>query len=109
MRNILGIDDSAENLTLMHAVLKKYIPECRVFKASNGREGIRLARTIAPDVILLDIMMPGIDGFEVCEALKNDPLTRHIPVIFLSAKFTDAQSVIKGLDMGADAYLAETY
>lgn len=107
MRNILAIDDSVENLTLIEAVLTKYIPECRVFKASDGREGIELAKAAAPDVILLDIMMPGMDGFEVCAVLKNDSLIRHIPVIFLSAQFTDAQSVIKGLDMGADAYLAK--
>lgn len=107
MRNILGIDDSAENLILIDAVLTKYIPECRLFKASSGPEGIKLAKSAAPDVILLDIMMPGMDGFEVCEVLKNDPVTRHIPVIFLSAQFTDAESVIKGLDMGADAYLAK--
>lgn len=107
MRKILAIDDMESNLLLIRNILPKYISDCSVITAMNGRDGIEIANSEKPDVILLDIMMPGMDGFEVCSILKGDPQTQNIPVICISAIFNDPESVVKGLDMGADAYLSK--
>ena len=105
MKKILVIDDSEGNLLLIETVLPKYIPGCKVYTAINGKRGIEKTRQIDPDLVLLDIRMPGLDGFEVAEILKEDNITKHIPIIFLSGNHTDSKSIIKGLDIGADAYL----
>jgi len=107
MKTILAIDDQKDNLTTIEAVLKSYITGCRVLTALSGPEGIIAARQAQPDTIILDIIMPGMDGYEVCEKLKSDELTRHIPVIMLTAIKTDSQSRVKGLDAGADAFLSK--
>ncbi len=76
--------------------------------AVNGIEGIKMAFEKIPDIIICDIMMPGKDGFEVCETLKNDGRSDHIPIIILTAKAT-FEDKIKGLSIGADAYLAKPF
>lgn len=84
---VLVVDDTAENLQLMNALLRQ---SYRVRLATNGVDGLTLARQAPqPDLILLDIMMPDVDGFETCRRLKADPSTRSIPVIFLSAMNQD--------------------
>lgn len=72
--------------------------------ARDGKEALRQAQTIQPDLILLDAMMPGLDGFEVAEALKADPATQDIPIIFMTARSRDEDKV-RGLELGADDYL----
>ena len=80
---ILVVDDTPDNLALMSGLLKDIY---RVRLANNGEKALQLARDAdPPDLILLDIMMPGMAGTEVCERLKADPATRDIPVIFLTA------------------------
>ena len=81
---ILAIDDSRDNLISIQALLKMLIPDCDVITALSGTEGIEKAREISPDTILLDIKMPEMDGFEVCQRLKADERTQHIPVIMLT-------------------------
>lgn len=105
MTKILTIDDDKGNLALIRATLKKYIPESEVFYAQSGTEGIRIAQEELPDTIILDIMMPEVNGFEVCKILKEKSATKHIPIIFFSAYVKDSEGIIKGLDMGADAFL----
>ncbi len=105
MVKILAIDDKQDNLISLSATLKSLIPECIVITAQSGPEGIKKARTESPDTILLDIKMPGMDGYEVCRRLKSEGLTKHIPVIMLTAIFTDTDNKVKGLDMGADVFL----
>lgn len=100
---LLVIDDIPENLTLMYQLFKE---EYRVKGANNGRSGIRIAESSAPDLILLDVMMPEMDGFEVCEQLKTNPLTAHVPVIFLTAK-SDRVDEYKGLQLGAVDYITK--
>jgi len=107
MKKILTIDDVQDNLITVSAILESFMPECKVYTALSGQEGIDTARKEQPDTILLDIIMPNMDGYEVCKILKSDPKTKNIPVIMLTAIKTDAQSRIKGLENGADAFLSK--
>ena len=107
MPTILAIDDKPDNLVTISALLKMMMPDTAVQTALSGPEGIAKAKAALPDVILLDIIMPEMDGYEVCRRLRADRITRHIPIILLTALETDAQSRIKGLEMGADAFLTK--
>jgi PAS domain S-box-containing protein len=107
MKKILAIDDKKDNLVTISAVLNSYMDECEVITAMSGAAGIELAASAAPDVIVLDVKMPGMDGYEVCRYLKSRDETRHIPVILLTAIKTDTESRIKGLETGADAFLTK--
>ena len=103
---ILIVDDVPKNIQLAGSILQRQ--DYNIFFANNGETALNLAQTNAFDLILLDIMMPGMDGFEVCEQLKKDPNTREIPVIFLTAK-TDTESTIKGFDIGAVDYVTKPF
>lgn len=94
---ILAVDDTPANLSLLNALLKDHY---RVKLANHGAKALQLAANAPPDLILLDIMMPEIDGFEVCRRLKADPATQHIPVIFLTAK-TEVADEEQGFALGA--------
>ncbi len=107
MPKILAIDDKTDNLITLSALLKALIPDCEVLTAQSGPEGIEKARAESPDTILLDIKMPGMDGYEVCKSLKDNESTKHIPVIMISAIKTESKDLVKGLETGADAYLAK--
>ena len=107
MKKILPIDDQKDNLTTIKAVIKAYIPDAIVYEALSGDEGLKMASELQPDVILLDIIMPVMDGYQTCEALKKKVSTKHIPIIMLTAIRTDAESRVKGLDIGADAFLSK--
>lgn len=107
MAKILVIDDKEDNLISISALLKNFISDCSVITTDSGAEGIRKAKAELPDTILLDIIMPGMDGYEVCRRLKSDEETKHIPVIMITAIRTDSQSRVKGLDIGADAFLSK--
>jgi signal transduction histidine kinase/HPt (histidine-containing phosphotransfer) domain-containing protein len=107
MPTILAIDDKPDNLVTLSALLKMMMPATAVQTALSGPEGIARAKTALPDVILLDIIMPEMDGYEVCRRLRADSTTKHIPIIMLTALETDAQSRIKGLEVGADAILTK--
>jgi DNA-binding response OmpR family regulator len=90
-----------------------YIRQCldeqyNVFHAADGKLGIEHAHENIPDIIISDIMMPEVDGFELCERLKGDPITNHIPIILLTAK-TKQEDKITGLSKGADAYLSKPF
>jgi len=101
---ILVIDDSEDIHNLVQAILGK---EHRVIAAGDGGSGLRKALgKPKPDLILLDVVMPGMNGFEVCKLLKGNPATAGIPVIFLSGK-KDPQHEVEGLQLGADDYVAK--
>lgn len=101
---ILVVDDTPDNLAVLSSLLKD---EYRVKVASSGEKALKIAAASnPPDLILLDIMMPGLDGYDVCQRLKLDPLTRDIPVIFLTAK-TDVESEKRGLELGAVDYITK--
>lgn len=102
---ILIVDDTQANVTLLEAALS---PEYVIRTASRGSEALEIAREIPPDLILLDISMPGIDGYEVCERLKGNPHLRDIPVIFLSA-FDSAEAKMKAFKAGGVDYITKPF
>ncbi len=104
---VLAIDDKPDNLTTLRAVVREALPQTLVLTATNGRAGIELAAAEDPDVILLDIVMPGMDGFEVCRRLKADDRLKDIPVVFLTALKTDTASRVKALEVGGEGFLAK--
>jgi two-component system sensor histidine kinase/response regulator len=104
---ILAIDDNPDNLTTLNAIAGEALPACVVLTALGGVRGIELARAEDPDVILLDIVMPGMDGFEVCRRLKADAQTNAIPVVFVTALQASRESRVKALEVGAEAFLAK--
>jgi len=103
-KKILVIEDDAIALRLIEYTLCKEGYE--VLLAKDGREGMSKARSEEPDLIILDIMLPGIDGFEVCYRLRSEPQTAHLPILMLSGK---AQEIDKatGLKVGADDYVTK--
>ncbi|MEI7939539.1 MAG: PAS domain S-box protein [Verrucomicrobiota bacterium] len=104
---LLAVDDNQDNLTTLKAVVRDALPGCMVLTAASGPRGLELARTEDPDAILLDIVMPGMDGFEVCRRLKADEALRSIPVIFPTALRTDRESRVQALQAGAEAFLSK--
>ena len=104
---LLAIDDCQDNLTTLYAVVHEVLPDCTLLTSLGGAQGIELARAEDPDVILLDIVMPGMDGFDVCRRLKADLQLSMIPVIFLTALRTDRESRVKALEVGAGAFLSK--
>lgn len=107
MRKILAIDDNKDNLVVYRAILKRYYSTSSIITCQSGSEGIEIAIKEQPDAILLDIIMPGIDGFETCQRLKKETKTKHIPIILITAMRGDKKSRIKGLEIGADAFLSK--
>ncbi|MEE2525132.1 PleD family two-component system response regulator [Hyphobacterium sp. HN65] len=101
---VLVVDDQEANVRLLEAKLKAEYFE--VVTAYDGPSAIEKAREEQPDVILLDVMMPGMDGFEVCRRLKSDKRTRHIPVIHVTA-LDQPEDRVRGLDSGADDFLTK--
>ncbi len=100
---ILVVDDVATNRMILHAKLSADYFE--VIQAESGAEAIGIARRVLPDLILLDVMMPGLDGFETCRRLKADAKTAHIPVVMVTA-LTGQQDRLHGLECGADDFLS---
>ena len=107
MKKILAIDDQKDNLTIYEAVISSRLGNHKVLTALSGKEGIKIAREQQPDAILLDILMPEMDGYETCKILKEDKLTKHIPIIMITALESDTASRTKGLNMGADTFLSK--
>ncbi|MBF0218964.1 MAG: two-component system response regulator [Gammaproteobacteria bacterium] len=102
-KSILLVDDTPENLDVLKGVLA---PHYRIQIATNGRLALKIATSAPPDIILLDIMMPDMDGYEVCQHLKNDVRTRDIPILFVTAK-SDVEDEAKGFECGAADYLTK--
>lgn len=101
MQNILIVDDARLNIQIMTDILAD---DYNILSASSGQEALEIAMSQSVDLILLDIIMPGMDGYEVCQRLKRDCQTKNIPVIFISA-MTEVKDETKGLEMGAIDYI----
>jgi DNA-binding response OmpR family regulator len=103
-RSVLVVDDEPMARKMLRLILVR--AGFDVFEAKDGYEALSDIKNNIPDLVILDVMMPGIDGFEVCETLRDDDKTSELPIIMLSAK-ADIESVNKGLRLGATKYLTK--
>jgi len=106
MALILVIDDDDLVSRTLQRALKMY--DSQVMTANSGIEGLQLARRHRPDLFILDIMMPGVDGYQVCRQIRGDPLLQDVPVLFLTAKAKD-EDKIEGFRAGGDDYLVKPF
>lgn len=105
-KHILVVEDEEDILELIRYNLSK--EGFKVTCANSGELGLSTARQMKPDLILLDLMLPGIDGFDVCRALRGEPDTRHIPIIMITAK-GEEPDMVTGLELGADDYVVKPF
>ena len=106
MRSVLIVDDIAGNTRLVESLLR---PDGHAVRtAGGGAEALRLVRADPPDLVLMDVMMPHVDGFEACRALKEDPTTRMIPVVLVTS-LDDSASRIRGIEAGADDFVSKPF
>ncbi|MBI4661735.1 MAG: hybrid sensor histidine kinase/response regulator [Verrucomicrobia bacterium] len=103
---ILVVDDVPNNIQVVGSILRG--SGYQVVPATSGEQALRFSKNPAPDLVLLDLMMPEMDGFEVCRRLKSDPETSAIPIIFLTAA-VETERVVKGLEMGAVDYVTKPF
>jgi two-component system sensor histidine kinase/response regulator len=103
---ILIVDDNPINLRIFGHILSEQ--EYRIIEARDGLVALDLFESLCPDLVLLDVMMPGIDGFEVCSRIKSNPRNSNVPIIFLSAR-NDVADIVKGFESGAVDYLAKPF
>ena len=101
---VLVVDDNQQNLELLCAYLEDL--ECNTIAASNGEQAIEIVKKTPPDLILLDIMMPKMSGFEVCRRLKNDPKTSDIPIIMVTA-LSELGDIERAINSGTDDFLSK--
>ena len=106
MSKILIVEDDPDIRELLRFNLEK--AGYNLFLAEDGEKGLTLARKHAPDIILLDLMLPGVDGLEVCRTLKKDPELQRIPVMMVTAKGEEMDRVV-GLELGADDYVVKPF
>jgi len=105
-KRVLIADDEPNIVTSLEFLMEQAGMEVRV--ARDGQEAIDLAASFQPDLIVLDVMMPVLNGYEVCQRLKSDPKLRHVRVLILSAKGRDVE-VAKGRELGADGYITKPF
>jgi len=101
---VLVVDDNQQNLELLQAYLEDI--DCRTIPASDGPEALDIINDNAPDLVLLDVMMPKMSGFEVCKRIKNDPKTSDIPVIMVTA-LSEFGDIERGIDSGTDDFISK--
>jgi len=101
---VLVVDDNPQNLELLLAYLEDL--DCKTVSATQGAEAVDKAKQILPDLILLDVMMPKMSGFEVCKRLKNDPRTTDIPIIMVTA-LSELGDIERAIDSGTDDFLSK--
>lgn len=106
MPKILVVDDEKNILELVRFNLER--EGFQVLIALDGTEGLELARDEKPDLIVLDVMLPGMNGLEVCQELRREAVTKHIPIIMLSARAEEVDRIL-GLEMGADDYVTKPF
>ena len=103
--HVLIVDDSINNIEFLSDILSDYY---EVMFANSGTKALQMATELLPDLILLDIVMPGQDGYEIIKILKEEPETAQIPVIFITAK-SSKEDMLKGFELGAVDYIAKPF
>lgn len=106
MKKILVVDDEKDLLDLVRRILARGGFE--VITASDGKEGLAKVYSEAPDLMILDINMPGMNGWKVCRKIRGDPLYKHLPIIMLTVRRTKKDQ-LKGLDLGSDEYITKPF
>ena len=101
---VLVVDDIPANVKLLEARLSAEYFE--VLTATNGLDALEIVESQMPDIVLLDVMMPGMDGFEVCRRIKSEPRSQHIPIVMVTA-LDQVSDRVKGLEAGADDFLTK--
>jgi excisionase family DNA binding protein len=104
---VLVVDDQLDVAEVIVASLRAFHPRARLETAANGFEGLLKVGTFRPDVLLLDLSMSGMDGFEVCRQIKRDPVIRDTKVVVMTARFLDAET--RAMDAGADGFLSKPF
>ncbi|MDD3122969.1 MAG: PAS domain S-box protein [Candidatus Izemoplasmatales bacterium] len=104
---VLAIDDKMDNLITVTALISEMFSNIEIYTSLTGAQGLKLASELDPDVVLLDIVMPFMDGYEVCRKIKSDEKLKDIPVVFITALKGDKESRLKALESGGDAFLAK--
>ena len=102
--SVLVVDDNQQNLELLLAYLEDV--DCKTLAASDGAQALEIVKTSSPDLILLDVMMPKMSGFEVCRRIKNDPKTTDIPVIMVTA-LNELGDIERAINSGTDDFLSK--
>ncbi len=105
-RKVLIIEDSKFTADLIQATIEKM--ECEVTLSYTPLEGLERVKSLKPDLVILDVIMPGMDGFEVCRTIKKDPLTKHIPIMMLTVKDT-LEDLQRGFQAEADYYMTKPF
>jgi two-component system alkaline phosphatase synthesis response regulator PhoP len=105
-KRVLIADDEPNIVTSLEFLMEQAGLEVRV--ARDGQEALEVAAAFEPDLVLLDVMMPQLSGYEVCQRLKSDPKLRDVRVLMLSAKGRDVE-IAKGLELGADGYITKPF
>jgi len=105
-KRVLVVEDEEDILELLRYNLSK--EGYRVAGVRTGEEGLKAVRSDPPDLVLLDLMLPGMDGLEVCKTLKSDPGTQHVPIVMVTAKGEEAD-IVTGLELGADDYVTKPF
>ncbi|NOZ75871.1 MAG: PAS domain S-box protein [FCB group bacterium] len=107
MPRILFIDDHQETLTTLKSIIRKEFQDVKLVSANSGEDGLAYVSETIPDIIILNVALPGIDGFEVCRRLRANPATTAIPIIILTGVHLSSRDKIEGLHAGADVYLSK--
>ena len=108
-RGLLLIDDDQEMLNLIAAICRRNLPDVQILKATSGAQGLQLAQAEKPGVVVLDVRLPDVDGFEVCRQIRANPATAHTHVLMLSGVLTTATNRTQGIESGADGYLCKPF
>ena len=106
MKNILIVEDCEDHLEIIKLILEQQ--NYGILTAGNGKDGLLSAQTNLPNLIFLDVMLPEMNGYEVCKILKNDPLTLNIPIIMLSVR-SSPEDIETGLKAGANEYMTKPF
>jgi len=105
-KNVLIVDDEPNIVHLVRLSLNQ--EKYNIYEAFSSREAMTIVKTQLPDIVVLDLMMPGVNGYEFCQALRDNPRTRNVPVLILSAK-SQMDDKLHAIDVGADDYVTKPF